>query len=185
MRHRPPDPFAHVRAATNGHRARHGCAAYPYDNGPLLGTIAAAASARRILELGTALGYTALSLAHGAPGGVVDTVEGDPEHVRLARENVAACGMSDCIVVHEGDFVDVLGSLKSGYDIAFFDGYTPSPPVLAALRRLLRPRGILISANLTHGGRGVGAYRDALVDAKSWLTAFVDEDRETAISIKL
>ena len=45
------DPFAHVREATLKHRAKHGCGAYPYSNGPLLSTIAAAVGAKRILEL--------------------------------------------------------------------------------------------------------------------------------------
>jgi hypothetical protein len=77
-----------------------------------------------------------------------------------------------------------LRKLDAGYDVAFFDGFTPSPPILTTLRGLLRPRGLLISANLTHGGEAV-AYCQALLDPGAWLTAFVDEDRETAISIKL
>ena len=75
------------------HRAKHGCGAYPYSNGPLLSTIAAAAGAKRILELGCALGYTSLSFAHGAPKARIDTIERDPEHVRLAREHIATAGM--------------------------------------------------------------------------------------------
>ena len=180
----PDDPFAHIRDATHAHRAQHGCGAHPYRNGPLLGALAAAVGARRILELGTALAYTALWLAHGAPDAVVDTVERDGEHVRLAREHVEACGLTGHIVVHKGDFARVLRTLDPGYDVAFFDGFTPAPPLLAELRRLLRLRGLLISANLTHGGEAV-AYRDALLDNEAWLTAFVGEDRETAISIKL
>lgn len=180
----PADPFAPIREATSAHRACHGCGAHPYGNGPLLGVLAGAAAARRILELGTALGYTALSLAHGAPDAVVDTVERDPEHVRLARAHIAACDMTGRVVVNEGDFARVLPALKPGYDVAFFDGFTPSPPVLSELRRLLRPRGLLISANLTHGGEAA-AYRAALFDPAVWLTAFVDDDRETAISIRL
>jgi predicted O-methyltransferase YrrM len=180
----PVDPFADIRAATVQHRAHHGCGAYPYGNGPLLGALAGAANARRILELGTALGYTALWFAHGAPEAVVDTIERDAEHVRLAREHAAARGLAGRIVVHSGDFASTLQRLDPGYDVAFFDGFTPTPAILAELRRLLRPRGLLISANLTHGGEAV-AYRDALLDADAWLTAFVDEDQETAISIKL
>jgi len=180
----PADRFADIRAATLEHRARHGCGAHPYANGPLLGALAAAANARRILELGTALGYTALWLAHGAPDAVVDTLERDADHVRLAREHVEARGLTGHVVVHQGDFSTILQRLDPGYDVAFFDGFTPTPAILAELRRLLRQRGLLISANLTHGGEAV-AYRAALLDADAWLTAFVDDDRETAVSIKL
>jgi predicted O-methyltransferase YrrM len=83
------DPFGKIRAATDAHRAKHGCNAYPYDNGPLLAALAAAANARRVLEPGTALGCTALSFASGVPDATVDTVERDREHVRLAKPRSA------------------------------------------------------------------------------------------------
>jgi len=177
------DPFAALREATLKHRAEHGCGAYPYDNGALLGVLAAGANARRVLELGTALGYTALCFAHGAPQAVIDSIEQDAEHVRLARENVEAYGMAGHVEVHEGDFMQVLRGFDAGYDVAFFDGFTPTRPLLRELRRLLRARGLLISANLTHSG--AEAYLAALQDKKNWLTAFLDEERETALSIKL
>jgi predicted O-methyltransferase YrrM len=142
------DPFAAVREATLKHRSRHGCGAWPYDNGPLLGTLAAAAGALRILELGCALGYTALSFAHGAPLAQVDTIERDGEHVRLARENIAAARLDKRITVHEGDFASVLPRLDPGYDMAFFDGHTPVPALHKALHGLLRPGGTLISVKL-------------------------------------
>ena len=46
----------------------------------------------------------------------------------------------------------VMRQLDPGYDVAFFDGLTPSRPLLKEMRRLLRARGLLISANLTHAG---------------------------------
>jgi len=179
-----PDPFAKIRTATNAHRGKHGCGAYPYSNGPLLAALAGAANARRVLELGTALGYTALSFASGARDATVDTVERDPDHVQLARENIAAAGMDHRITVHEGDFAAVLPTLDPGYDVAFFDGNTPAPALHKALRGLLRTGGTLITANLNHGGTAE-AVRKALFDGKSWRSAFVDEDGETAISVKL
>jgi predicted O-methyltransferase YrrM len=178
------DPFAQVRAATLAHRAKHGCGTWPYGNGALLAAMAAATGAKRILELGTALGYTALNFAHGAPGARIDTVERDPDHVRLARGHIAAAGMDGHVTVHEGDFGDVLPTLDPGYDLAFFDGHSPVPKLHAELHRLLRPRGVLVTANLNHGGTA-NAVCEALLDQRTWLTAFVDEDRETAISIKL
>src|SRR5579862_7186981 len=178
------DPFAKVKAATDAHRARHGCGAYPYDNGPLLAALAAATNARRILELGTALGYTALSFAVGAPDATVDTIERDHDHVRLARDNIAAASLDHRITVHQGDFANVLRRLDPGYDLVFFDGQTPSPALHKTLRGLLRTGGTLITANLTHGGTA-DAVRKALFDGKSWRSAFLDEDGETAISVKL
>jgi predicted O-methyltransferase YrrM len=177
------DPFAKVRTATLAHRARHGCSAYPYGNGPLLGAIAGAAGAKRILELGTALGYTSLSFAYGAPKAKVDTIERDSEHVRLARANIAAAKMDKRITLHEGDFADVLPALSGGYDVAFFDGHTPVPALHKTLRELLRPGGVLITANLNHGGTA-DKVRAALFDGKSWHSAFVDDEGETAISVK-
>jgi predicted O-methyltransferase YrrM len=179
-----PDPFAKVRNATNAHRAKHGCGAYPYSNGPLLAALAGVANARRILELGTALGYTALSFASGAQGATVDTIERDPDHVQLARDNIAAAAMDHRITVHEGDFISVLPTLDPGYDVAFFDGGTPVNALHKTLRGLLRTGGTLITANLNHGGTAE-AVRKALFDGKGWRSALVDDDGETAISVKL
>lgn len=184
MAKKETDPFAKVREATLTHRATHGCGAWPYSNGPLLGVIAGGVDARRILELGTALGYTSLSFAHGAPKAKIDTVERDPEHVRLARANIAAAGMEKRITVHEGDFATVLPDLKEGYDVAFFDGHTPVAALHSTLGALLRPGGVLITANLNHGGTAE-KVRAALFDGTAWRSALLDEEGETALSIKL
>jgi predicted O-methyltransferase YrrM len=178
------DPFADVRKATDAHRARHRCHAYPYRRGALLGTLAAAVQARRILELGTALGYTALCFAHGAPSATIDTVERDPEHVELARKTTAAARLDRRIAVHQGDFGAILPTLDPGYDVAFFDGHTPVPALHLALGKLLRTGGLLITANLNHGGTA-DTVAKALFDGTSWRSALVDEDGETAISVKL
>jgi predicted O-methyltransferase YrrM len=176
------DPFAKVRDATLAHRAKHGCSAYPYGNGPLRGAIAAAVGAKRILELGTALGYTSLSFSHGAPQAQIDTVERDGEHVELARAHIASAKLDKRITVHEGDFADILPSLSGDYDVAFFDGHTPVASLHKTLRDLLRPGGVLITANLNHGGTADKVR--SLFDDQSWHSAFVDDEGETAISIK-
>ncbi len=92
--------------------------------------------------------------------------------------------MNGRVNVHEGEFGDVVPTLVPPYDLAFFDGHTPVPRLHVQLRHLLRPRGVLVTANLNHGGTAE-AVCEALLDPRSWLTAFVDEDRETAISIKI
>jgi hypothetical protein len=103
---------------------------------------------------------------------------------KLAHTNFAAAGVAKRITVHEGEFAKVVKTLKGPYDVALFDGGTPVPAVHEILRKLLRPRGLLITANLNHGGTADNVLA-ALLDAKRWLTAFIDENRETGISIKL
>lgn len=178
----PPDPFAAIRDGTDAHRARHHCSTYPFSDGPTLSVLAAATGARRIVELGTALGYTALSLGRG-DAARVDTIERDPEHVRLARENIAAAGAGSRITVHEGDFQAVLATLAAGYDLAFFDGYGPTLADLARMRALLRPGGLLVSSNLDVGGAAAD-YRAALLAPGDWLTSFALEGGRTAISVR-
>src|SRR5580700_4237470 len=88
--------------------------------------VKAATDARRILELGTALGYTALSFASGAPDSTVDTIERDPEHVQLARDNITATRLDHRITIHEGDFAAVLPTLDPGYDVSSTAAKSPS-----------------------------------------------------------
>ncbi len=174
------DAFADVQAATRRHRKSHGCGAYTYGDGSLPATVAAAVGARRIVEVGTALGYTALSMAHGAPAAHVDTVEMDADHVRLAREQIAAHGLGERVTVHPGAAEEVLPSLDAGaYDVAFFDGFTPTAEVMGALRRLLRPGGTLIAGNLILGPSR--AVTDDLADPRRWRTFTFGE---TAIAVK-
>ena len=179
------DPFRDIQAGTDAHRAAHACWAYPYDDGRKLGAVAAATGAQRVLELGTALGYTALWLAHGAPGAVVDTSERDPDHVRLARENISSLGDSERVRVHQGDFDVVLPTLSPGYNIVFFDGYAPTMPIMDEVKRLIDPRGVLISANLNLGGGDGPAYKSVLADESEWHTIYADDREETAISLRV
>src|SRR5262245_50153357 len=179
-----PDPFGEVRAQTLRHRAQHGCGAYPFADGSILGVIAAAVAAKRVLELGCALGYTALWFAHGAKGASIDTIEFDPAHVRLARENFAAFGVANRINVHQGDFTAVLPRLAPGYDLVFFDGFAPTPDYLRTFQKLVRPRGVLISSNLHFRDAETRAYCDLLFAGGAWLTAAI-ADGDTAMSVRL
>ncbi|MGH2851645.1 MAG: O-methyltransferase [Solirubrobacteraceae bacterium] len=175
-----PDPFAGVAEATRRHREEHGCGAYLYRDGSLLGVIAAAARARRVVEVGTALGYSALWLAHGAPGADVDTIEADAEHVELARAQLAAADGGERVHVHHGRGEQVLATLDAGsYDVAFFDGSAPTPELIGGLRERLRDGGVLIAGNLSFG-RGAAIER-GLADPARWLTHSLGE---TALCIK-
>lgn len=171
------DTFAWVRRATDSHRRRHGCWAYAYADGTVLGAVAAWMRPDAVLELGTALGYTSCWWAIG--GGRVDTVENDPEHVELAREHLSTAGLAGRVTVHEGDFTDVLAQFTGPYDLAFFDGYEPTAEMLETVGTLVRTGGALVTTNLGLGG----GFRQVLAKDPSWSTHFLDHD--TAFSIRL
>lgn len=179
------DPFQSILDATTRHRMKHGCGAHPFEDGISLGVLAGATAARRIVECGTALGYTACWFAQGSAAATIDTIDFDQEHVRLARDNVVAAGFSDRVSVHHGAFKDVLPKLVPGYDIAFFDGFAPSIRDLELLGSLLRVGGVLISGNLGLGGQETDRYRAAIADAKKWLTSLMAEGGRTAVSVKM
>ena len=121
------DPFAEFLAETDRHRRHHGCWAYPFRDGPGLGTLAAAIRATRILELGTALGYTACWFARANPASHVETFERDPDQVALALRKISRFGFAGRVNVIEADFDEALAQLEPSYDLAFFDGYSPPP----------------------------------------------------------
>ena len=82
------------------------------------------AGARRVAEVGTLAGYSAIRAARALPAdGHVHTVEFDPRHARVALENVAAAGLQGTITVHEGAALDVLPRLVrfGPFDAVFID----------------------------------------------------------------
>jgi len=177
---RTVDPFAGIQAATREHQRRHGCGAYTYQDRTLPGVIAATAGAQRVVEVGTALGYTACWLASATLTTRVDTIEFDSEHVTLARHQITAAGLAHRVTVHLGEAAEVLASLPKGeFDVAFFDGFTPTSTTIAALRARLRDGGVLLAANLTlEPAREV---LRGLFDPAFWLTHSFGE---TAICVK-
>lgn len=184
------DPFRGIYTATERHRLEHRCEAYASSNGPLLGVLARSVRARRSLEVGTALGYTAAWLAYGAPDGWVDTVEVDPGHAEQARAELRRAGVGDRVRVHVGESPRALDGLEPGYDLVFYDASIPTAGELAAFHALLRPGGLLVTSNLFLGvydpnmpGLSHGAdARLELLDRERWLTTFADLK---ALSVRL
>src|SRR5947199_9703553 len=72
--------------------------------GSLLRVLATAAGAQRILEIGTAIGYSGIWLAGALPkGGMLFTMEKDPDRARMARDNFERAGLADRVGVIVGD----------------------------------------------------------------------------------
>lgn len=103
-----------------------------------------------ILEVGTAVGYSALVMDHYAPEGChITTIEKMEERIRRARENFEKYGAAGRITLLEGDAGEILPSLEGPYDMIFMDAAKGQYiHFLPQVRRLLKKGGLLISDNI-------------------------------------
>src|SRR2546430_12004627 len=129
--------------------------------GALLRVLATAGGARRILEIGTAIGYSGIWLAGTLPpGGLLLTCEMDEDRARRARENFARAGVADRVNVLVGDAQRMIAKVAGPFDLVFQDGdkqlYTP---LLDRLVALLRPGGLLITDNVLWDGEVVPGFK--------------------------
>lgn len=123
------------------------------DTGELLSVLVRAASARRVLEIGTSNGYSTLWLASAARaiGGAVTTVELSDYKVGLARQNFSRSGLASSITLVQDEAGGVLARVvDASFDLVFLDAERPEyPGWWPHLKRALRPGGLLVVDNAT------------------------------------
>ncbi len=119
--------------------------------GRLVQLLTRLSGAKKAVEVGTLLGYSAMHIARGmGPAGKLWTVEYDARHAELARQNLAAAGVGEQVTVLQGAGVDVLPTLASHapFDLVFIDADKDNYPSYGrwALEHL-RPGGMIIGDN--------------------------------------
>ncbi len=108
----------------------------------------------KILEVGTAIGFSALLMSEYAPDGCqITTIEKYEPRIPIARENFKKAGKESCITLLEGDATDILKELDDSFDMIFMDAAKGQyihfmPDIL----RLLTEEGLLISDNVLQDG---------------------------------
>jgi predicted O-methyltransferase YrrM len=116
------------------------------------------AGARRILEIGTLGGYSAIHLARALPeDGAMVSLEIDEHHAGVARNNIERAGLSEKVEIRVGDAHELLAFLiedgEEPFDVIFIDadkeGY---PAYLDASLRLVRPGSVILGDNTVRGG---------------------------------
>ena len=109
---------------------------------------------KRILEVGTAIGFSALLMSEYGPSDChITTIEKYEKRIPIARENFAKAGKTDVITLLEGDATDILKELEGPYDFIFMDAAKGQyihfmPDIL----RLLSEGGLLVSDNVLQDG---------------------------------
>src|ERR671934_2146281 len=130
--------------------------------GALLRVLAMAVGATKILEVGTAIGYSGIWLAGALPsGGMLVTFEMDEARARRARENFTRARVADRANVIVGDVQRMLAKVAGPFDLIFQDGdkrlYTS---LLDRLVALLRPGGLLVTDNVLWDGEVAPGFTD-------------------------
>ncbi len=108
----------------------------------------------RILEVGTAIGYSAILISECMPAGAhITTIEKYEPRIPVARENIRLAERGSCIELIEGDALEVLKGLEGPYDFIFMDAAKGQYiHFLPELMRLLPPGGLLVSDNVLQDG---------------------------------
>ena len=122
--------------------------------GNLLKVLLQLVQPERILEVGTAVGYSSILMSENMPENcTITTIENYDKRIPVAKNNFKRAGKEDVITLIEGDALEVLKTLEGPYDFIFMDAakgqyinYLPD------VKRVLRKGGLLISDNILQEG---------------------------------
>jgi predicted O-methyltransferase YrrM len=125
-----------------------------WETGRLLATLVAAKRPRRVLEVGTAIGYSTIHMARELePGARIVTLERDPRRIAQARDFWARADLADRIELVEGDALESIGGLDGAFDLVFLDaGKTEIDAYLDLLDGRLADDALLVVDNLLMSG---------------------------------
>ena len=108
---------------------------------------------KKILEIGTAIGYSAIFFAGLDKETEIVTVERNPDMIKAAQENFKRAGFSDRITLIEGNALNVLESLEGEFDTVFLDAAKGQyQKFLPNILRVLKTGGVLITDNILYRG---------------------------------
>ena len=115
---------------------------------------------KRILEIGTAVGYSAICFSKFLlENGKIDTIERDEKRVLEAKENIKKLSLEDTINIYEGDAVEILPTLNKKYDMVFIDAAKGKYPFfLKEGLRMIDSKGIIFADNILYKGYVMSDY---------------------------
>lgn len=155
----------------------------------------------RALEVGTYFGFSAIHIARGlADGGLLTTIEVDPEVASLARRNIDVCGLADCVDIVVADAAKYLESLEpESFEFIFIDGEKRDYPLYLKLcTPLLTLGGLLIAddafadGNFRHESdgdeaaavEGIRKYTSYVFRSPKLFSAFIGTEHGMVVSCR-
>jgi caffeoyl-CoA O-methyltransferase len=158
---RPPDA---ILAEMEAHGDRDNIPIVTPPTGALLGVLTAAAGARRVVEVGTAIGVSTLHIARSLPpDGLIVSFEVNPKRHAAARAYLDRAGVGDRADLRLLDAGEGLAELQEGaWDMVFLDGLKGDyPRHLDLALPLLRPGGTVVVDNTLLGGTVAADHNDS------------------------
>ncbi len=115
---------------------------------------------KRILEIGTAVGYSAICFSKFLDkDGVIDTIERDVERIKEAKINIKNMNLEKVINIYEGDAIEILPTLDEKYDVVFIDAAKGKYPFfLKESLRMINKNGIIFADNILYKGYVMSDY---------------------------
>ena len=115
---------------------------------------------KRILEIGTAVGYSAICFSKFVnEDGIIDTIERDEERIKEAKINIKDMNLENVINIYEGDAVEILPTLDQKYDVVFIDAAKGKYPFfLKEALRMINKNGIIFADNILYKGYVMSDY---------------------------
>lgn len=157
--------------------------------GKLLYLLAQVQGARRILEVGTLGGYSALWLARALPAdGRLVTLELNPQHAEVARRNFMHAKMAERIELHVGPALETLAQLRARhtapFDLVFIDAdKVNNLAYVQAALQLVRVGSLIIVDNVVRDGAIVSPRRDAAAEGVRSMAAWVGMEPRLAATV--
>ena len=144
---------------------------------------------KKILEIGTAVGYSAICFSeYLQENGKIDTIERDTERVKEARENIKKAEVEEKINIYEGDAVEILPTLDDKYDVVFIDAAKGKYPFfLNQALRMIKPGGVIFADNILYKGYVMSDYnkhkqRTAVRNLREYIAEITNNEKlETEI----
>ena len=144
---------------------------------------------KRILEIGAAVGYSAMCfLKYLAEDGLIDTIERDEERIEEAKQNFKKVEVENKINLYEGDAVEILPTLSEKYDVVFIDAAKGKYPFfLKEAIRMLNQDGIIFADNILYKGYVMSDYnkhkqRTAVRNLREYIKEILEVGDGLAIS---
>lgn len=115
---------------------------------------------KKILEIGTAVGYSAICFSKFLDkDGVIDTIERDVERIKEAKINIKNMNLEKVINIYEGDAIEILPTLDEKYDVVFIDAAKGKYPFfLKESLRMINKNGIIFADNILYKGYVMSDY---------------------------